>query len=148
MEALREPGTIHVKAMCVIAHEGKILATRGFDDVKGEEFFRLIGGGVHVCELAADALKREIQEELETELENIKFLGVEENVFTYLGKPGHEIIFLYSVDMVRKNLYEKEEISIADHLETIAVWVSISDVLSGSVRLFPAIDYSLYSKVS
>ncbi len=148
MEALREPGMIHIKAMCVIAHEGKILATRGFDDVKGEKFFRLIGGGVHFCERAADALEREIQEELETELEKIKFLGVEENVFTYLGKPGHEIIFLYSADMTRKELYEKQEIPIADHPDTIAVWVPISDVLSGSAKLYPAIDYSPYLKMS
>ncbi len=148
MEALREPGMIHVKVMCIISHNRKILATRGFDEIKGEKFFRLIGGGVHFCELATDALKREIQEELETELEDIIFLKMEENVFTYRGKPGHEIIFLYSADMIRKELYGKEEIPIADHPDTIAVWVPISDVLSGSARLYPAVDYSPYLKMS
>ena len=38
MEALREPGMIHVKAMCVIARDGTMLATKGFDEVKGEKF--------------------------------------------------------------------------------------------------------------
>lgn len=74
MEALCEPGMIHVKSMCVISHNGRVLATKGFDEMKGEKFFRLIGGGVHFRELAVDALKREIREELETELENITFL--------------------------------------------------------------------------
>lgn len=142
MEALREPGMIHVKAMCVISHNGKILATKGFDEIKNENFFRLIGGGVHYCELAEDAVARELQEELETELENITFREVVQNIFTYKGNPGHEITYLYSADLVRKDLYEKEEVAIADHPSTIAVWVPIKDVLSGEAKVFPAFDHS------
>ena len=144
MEALREPGMIHVKAMCVLSHEGRILATEGFDDVKNEKFFRLIGGGVHFCELSTDALKREIREELKTELENILFLHVFENVFIYRGNPGHEIVFLYAAQMVRKEIYEKEETPIADQPSIIAKWVPISDVLSGASKIYPAVDYSPY----
>jgi ADP-ribose pyrophosphatase YjhB (NUDIX family) len=144
MEALREPGMIHVKVMCVISRNGKILATEGLDDVKNEKFYRLIGGGVHFCELSTDALKREVREELETELENITFLYAFENVFTYRGNPGHEIVFLYSAEMVRKELYGKEEIPIADHPSVIAKWVPISDVISGVAKVYPAVDYSPY----
>ena len=142
MEAVREPGMIHVKAMCVISRDGNVLATRSFDEVKNEEFFRLVGGGTHFCEEATDTLKREIKEELGSELENITFLNVVENIFTYKGNPGHEIVFLYSADLAQKDLYEKEEIPIADSPGTIAIWVPIADVLSGASKLYPAIDYS------
>jgi len=139
---------IHAKAMCVVTHNGNILATKGFDEVKNLSFYRLIGGGVHFCEFSEDALKREVREELETELENITFLQAKENVFTYMGKPGHEIVFLFSADLARKELYEKESIPIADSPSFIAVWVPISDVVSGSVQLFPSIDYSPFLKAS
>ena len=135
---------IHVKAMCIITHKGRVLATKGLDEIKGESFFRLIGGGVHFQELAHDALKREVREELETELGNIAFLQVIENIFVHRDEPGHEVIFLFSADMVRKELYEKEEIHIADHLSVVAVWVPFADILSGAARLYPATDYTKY----
>ena len=143
MEALRKPRMIHTKAMCVIVHDGKLLATRGFDEVKNENFYRLIGGGVHFQELAIDALKRELKEELETELENVSFLKVVESIFTYMGNPGHEVVFIYSADLTRRDLYEKEEIPIADHPSTIAVWVPIADIVSGDAKLYPSMDHSL-----
>ena len=144
MEALRKPGMIHTKAMCIITHDKKILATRGQDDVKNELFYRLIGGGVHYCEDARDAVVREVREELESELDNVRFLGVVQNIFTYQGKPGHEIIFLYSGELERIELFDETEIPIADHPATRAVWISIESVLAGQVRLYPIADYSKY----
>lgn len=67
---------------------------------------------------------------------------MEQNVFTYRGDPGHEIIFLFSADMARKDLYDREEIHIADTPSTIAVWIPIPDILSGNAKLYPSIDYS------
>jgi 8-oxo-dGTP pyrophosphatase MutT (NUDIX family) len=142
MEALREPGMIHVKVMCIITRGGKMLATKGFDGVKGETFYRLIGGGVHFCEQALDALKREVREELETEVEHVTFRELVQNIFTYNGTPGHELTFVYSADLVRTELYEKEEIPIADHPSVIASWIPTSDVVSGTLTVYPTIDYS------
>ena len=144
MEAQRKPGMIHVKAMCLITHEGKILATRGQDNVKNELFYRLIGGGVHYCEDARDAITREVREELMSELDNVQFLGVVQNIFTYQGKPGHEIIFLYTGELERTELFEETEIPIVDHPATKAVWISIESVLASQVRLYPMADYSKY----
>jgi len=144
MEALREPGMIHVKAMGVFVHKGRVLATRGFDPVKGKEFFRLVGGGVHFCEKAEDALRREIQEEFESDIEQIEFLELIQNVFTYKGNPGHEVIFLFSADLVRRELYEQEEIPLADNPTVIAVWVPVADVVSGNAIVFPETNLSRY----
>jgi len=137
---------IHVKAMCIISHNGKVLATKGFDPVDNVEFFRLLGGGMDFSEKSLDTLKREMREELETEIENINFLTVIENVFRYQGLPGHEIIFLYSADLVKKELYGREEIAIADHPSVRAVWIPNQDVISGVARLFPTTDYATYLK--
>ena len=144
MEAVRKPGMTHVKAMCILTHEGKILATKGQDDVKNELFYRLIGGGVHYCEDARDAVIREVREELGSELNNVRFLDVIQNIFTYQGKPGHEIIFLYTGELERTDLYDETEIPIADHPATKAMWISTESVLAGQVRLYPVADYIKY----
>ncbi len=91
-----EPAKIKVKAMCVIVRNGnEILAGLGRDEVKGEDFGRIIGGGVEFGETAEAAVRREFQEELGTDLENLEFIKVIENTFTFNGQPGHEIIFMF-----------------------------------------------------
>ena len=47
-------------------------------------------------EPADDAVVREIVEELHAELAQVTLLGVIENVFTYAGAPGHEVVFVYA----------------------------------------------------
>ena len=59
-------------------------------------FHRLLGGHVEFGEHAADAVVREIAEELATDLAEVTLLGVIENVFTYAGSPGHEVVFVYA----------------------------------------------------
>lgn len=42
-----------------------------------------------------DAVVREIAEELGTDLAEVTLLGVIENVYTFAGIPGHEVVFVY-----------------------------------------------------
>jgi ADP-ribose pyrophosphatase YjhB (NUDIX family) len=143
-EAARLPNTIHTKAMCLFSRDGKTLASRGFDSAKNEEFFRVIGGGVHFTEKAEEAVRREVREELGAEISKLRFLEVVENVFTYLGNPGHEIIFLYEGEFADASIYEQESVKFFDGKEMEAVWIPISDVLAGTKKLYPAVDFSKY----
>jgi len=62
---------ITVKVMCFIEHNGKLLLNKGYDKVKNETFFRIIGGGVNFGERSEEALRREIKEELNSEIKNL-----------------------------------------------------------------------------
>jgi ADP-ribose pyrophosphatase YjhB (NUDIX family) len=136
---------ISIKAMCIVARDGKILATKGYDAVKKEHFHRLIGGHVEFTERSLDALQREVREELGCSVESPELLTVVENTFTYNGKPGHEVIFLYSGTLSNEALYGMERIVISEpEGDHIAEWVPIQKVLEGSVRLYPAVEYAKY----
>jgi ADP-ribose pyrophosphatase YjhB (NUDIX family) len=143
----QQNGKIRVSAMCLFVHDGKTLVSKGYDSVKGQAFYRVLGGGVNFFETAEDAVRREIQEELQSDVENLVFLTVTENIFTYLGKKGHEIVFMYSGSLSRKELYGAETIHVVEEThENEAVWVPIDEILNGKVPLYPNLDYNQYLK--
>lgn len=71
----------------IALHEGKILLHRA----ENEAFWSLPGGRIESGETTAAALKREMLEELQTEVQPGKLLYVVENFFTYDGNAYHEI---------------------------------------------------------
>ena len=134
--------------MCIIEQGGKLLLCKSYDNIKKEIFFRFVGGAVNFGEKSEEALRREIKEELNSEIENLKFISVVENIFTYEGRKKHEICFLFKGDLVNKDLYYKNVISILDHKGFPAEWVSISDILEGKIILYPSFNYKeLFSKL-
>jgi 8-oxo-dGTP pyrophosphatase MutT (NUDIX family) len=101
-------------AVVVIKNGNKTLVSPGYDKIKDKSFYRLLGGGIDFGETSLAAIKREIKEELNVELENYKLLTITENIFTYNGDSGHEICFIYRADFKDKLNYEKKEFSILD----------------------------------
>ncbi|OHB08340.1 MAG: hypothetical protein A2W64_03360 [Candidatus Zambryskibacteria bacterium RIFCSPLOWO2_02_39_10] len=90
-----------------------------------------------------DGVRREVREELNSEINNLSLVKVVENIFMYEGNPGHEVVFIYTAEFVNKELYKKEKIHIVEpHLEFDAEWISIAEVLNGKIILYPATDYS------
>lgn len=106
---MAKPG-IRIIALCVFRHHGRILAARLNDPKKKKDFYRPLGGGVKFGESAADAILREIDEELDTPVEDLKLLGILENRFTYNGKPGHEVLFIFDARFTDKSLYKLKEV--------------------------------------
>lgn len=139
---------IVVKALCIVEKDGKLLLCKGFDSVKKEIFFRFVGGTVNFGEKIEEALRREIREELNSEIENLEFVTMIENIFIFEGERGHEICFLYKGDLSNKEVYHKKVIPIPDTEDFPAKWVLISDVLEGKVKLYPTFDYrKLFSSI-
>lgn len=133
---------IKVKALCVFHKDGKMLASRGLNKVTNEVFYRLLGGGLNFFETGEAGIRREIQEELHSDIENLHFITVLENIFHHENWRGHELIFLYSGQLARQELYTQPVIHIEeDSYEFDAEWISISEVLSGTKTLFPALDW-------
>jgi ADP-ribose pyrophosphatase YjhB (NUDIX family) len=80
-----------------------------FDPIKNELFYCPPGGGVKFGETSEEALRREIREELDTEIENPRLLDVIENIFTFNGRQGHEIVFVYDARLVDISLYSVDQ---------------------------------------
>ncbi|MBR8835430.1 MAG: NUDIX hydrolase [Stigonema ocellatum SAG 48.90 = DSM 106950] len=131
-------GEIRVLALGIIRDGDRIFISEGYDPVKQQTFYRAMGGGVDFGETSLAALKREFQEEIQAELTNIRYLGCLENLFTYNGQPGHEIIQLYECDFVDPKLYQLEKITFAEgDRQKTALWVDISRFKSGELKLVP-----------
>lgn len=133
-----KPGEIRLIALGLIQDNSRIFLSQGYDPVKQHTFYRAMGGGVDFGETSYDALQREFQEEIQAELTNIKYLGCLENIFTYNGKPGHEIIQLYKCDFADPKLYQIEKIDFSEgKRKKIALWVDIEKFKSGELQVFP-----------
>ncbi len=114
-------------SLAIIRNDNKILVVPGYDPKKDEHFYRLVGGGIEFGETALEALHREFQEELALELESPELLDVVENIFTFDGRNGHEVVFVYEAKFSDKSAYLKETMTIIDHPEASTVWLDIAN---------------------
>ncbi len=130
-------GIIRPLAICIFKNGDKILACLGKDEIKKNEFYRPLGGGIEFGESGEETIKREIHEELSEEITNIRYLGTFENIFSYNGKPHHEIVLVYNADFVNKKIYETNEIDVKEMDWFVAHWLSIEDCKSGKYLLYP-----------
>jgi len=142
------PYTIRPKAMCIFERDGFMLASLGYDRVKDEHFYRLFGGSIEYGETSTQAIKREIKEELGCKVLNLKYVGIIENIFTFNGRLGHQIAFLYQGDLSNKRLYHKTGLHIKEKdYEFKAEWIPVADVISGKKIVYPPYDYkSVFGK--
>jgi 8-oxo-dGTP pyrophosphatase MutT (NUDIX family) len=129
---------IRVLALGLIRDGDRTFLSEGYDPVKQQSFYRALGGGVDFGESSYDALKREFMEELQAELTNIKYLGCIENLFTFNGKAGHELLQLYQCDFVDSKFYQLEQIEFAEgEYKKTALWMDIKQCKSGELRIVP-----------
>jgi 8-oxo-dGTP pyrophosphatase MutT (NUDIX family) len=135
---MHKEGEIRVVVLGIIRDGDRIFVSKGYDPVKETTFYRAMGGGVDFGETSLIALEREFQEEIQAELKNIRYIGCLENIFTFNGKPGHEILQLYECDFVDPKFYELETIDFSEgKRQKTAVWVDINNLKSGEYRLVP-----------
>lgn len=90
-------------------------------------------------ETGARAVQREIKEELRAEIRVTRLLGTLENIFTFEGKPGHELVMVFETEFLDKAFYASKTIvgSEGDELPFIAEWVRVDEAVSGVIPLYP-----------
>lgn len=118
----------HVRTvvLCVLRRGPDVLVARDLDRLTGQRYLRPPGGGVEFGEPSGQAVRREIREELGTELGDLRLLGVIENLFTFEGAAGHEIVFVYSARALNADIYALDEVPLTedDGSRHAAVWVA------------------------
>jgi ADP-ribose pyrophosphatase YjhB (NUDIX family) len=104
-----------------------------------EDFWTFPGGRAELGEPLTDGLRREMREELDTEVTVERLLWVVENFFTYAGKRYHELGFYFLMTLPPGAPLLRTPAPIvreADDTHLIYQWHAL-DALAG-VRLFPA----------
>ena len=128
-------------AICVFRHHDRILVAEGYDSVKGEYFYRPLGGGIEFGESSVETICRELMEEIHAEVDktSLKYLGAFENIFYFNGDPGHEIVLIYDGLLKDSRLYEQTTLTgqEADGEEVCAIWKHISEFGQGKAILYP-----------
>ena len=124
-----KPNAIRPIAICVFQHDGRILAAEHYDPVKQQPFYRPLGGAIEFGEHSADTLVRELQEELGAAVTDLRYLGALENVFTYNGQRGHEIVMVYDGAFADRSLYGQASLDGAEDSGAPfrAVWLPLAD---------------------
>lgn len=129
---------IRVLALGMIQDQDRLFVSEGIDRIKNQKFYRFLGGGVDFGEPSALALEREFQEELGAELKDISYLGCLENIFTFDGNKGHEIIQLYRCSFANDRFYQLQEITFAEgERKKLALWLPIDAFRRGELTLYP-----------
>jgi 8-oxo-dGTP pyrophosphatase MutT (NUDIX family) len=137
-----KPGKVRPLAICVFQHNNRIFVSEGYDEVKRETFYRPLGGRIEFGEYSHQTIVRELREEIGAEVANLRYLGTLENIFTYNGKPGHEIVLVYDGEFVDNSLYEREVVMGNEADEDTfgamkVVWRSRDFFRRGAAPLYP-----------
>lgn len=133
------PAHIRVLALAVLLWRDHLLCAEGYDTVKQQTFFRPLGGGVEFGERAEDAAVRELREELGMTVEVRAPLGVAENLFTYQGRPGHEVVFEYVCVPAPGQAPATLDpmVAVEGEARFVARWLPLAEVLAGTHRVYP-----------
>ena len=127
-------------AICVFRNQDRILVFEGYDKVKDETFYRPLGGGIEFGETAEETVRREIMEEINAEVGELRYLGTLENMFSFDGAAGHEIVQVYDGVLKESGLYEQAVIvgHEAEIDESFNVyWKDLNEFGEGKSILYP-----------
>jgi ADP-ribose pyrophosphatase YjhB (NUDIX family) len=122
----------------IIRRGTEVLVFAVLDDAGGIKGWRPLGGGIEPGERAAEALRREIMEELGLAIAEPRLLAVIENIFEHHGVLGHEIVFVLETSFMDAQAYQREAFAFSDGgLACRARWMDVARFRDGVERLFP-----------
>ena len=121
--------------------DGKLLVSECYDRTRNLTFYRCIGGGIEFLEKSANALKREFKEEINVDIIVKEYLGMTENIFTFEGRNGHELVLFYSIEIPENQYQDVYTVYEADdpegRNERRAMWISLNEFKNHERVLYP-----------
>lgn len=131
-------GRIRPIAICVIRRGDEILVFEAHDETRDLTFYRPLGRGIEFGERSEDAVRRELREELDAELLDVRFLTVTESVFELRGHPEHEIVFVFEATLVDTELYERDTFVVSEESGPLpGMWRRLDSFDMTSAPLYP-----------
>ena len=136
---MKKQNRIRVKALAWLQQDDALFVVKMHDSVKGDDYYRPIGGTVEFGETTRDTLLREVKEELGTTINITDNPLILENLFTCDGERGHEIDYLYPASFTSAAFLQRKVFPLleANGANFDAEWIDLSRFLSGELRLVP-----------
>jgi len=130
--------TIWPIAAAVIRDGERILVWEDYDPSTGEVVAVPLAGGIEFGETGAQAIRRELAEEIGATTTRVEYLGLIEEIFEWNGAQRHELYLIYDVDLADPNFYAMEEVEVDEGKGDVycARWRPLSDFMD-SARLVP-----------
>jgi ADP-ribose pyrophosphatase YjhB (NUDIX family) len=125
-------------AGALIRDRQRILVWDDYNPSTGERVAVPLAGGVEFGETGAEAIARELDEEIGATPARVEFLGIFEEIFAWAGQQRHELWMLYDVDLANRAIYETEQVDVTedDGTSYVARWHDIAE-FGLSYRLVP-----------
>lgn len=129
---------LNVRTTGVFLNNGKILV---HESIKNGHY-ALPGGRVQAREDSITAIKREVMEELDLEIENTSFIGAVENFFTVSETKYHEYMWMIKGEFKDKSVYEKDTIiGHEEDKDLIFKWIDIDKLKDVDFKPLEVIPY-------
>ena len=99
-----------------------------------------MGGGIEFGEFSEETIRRELKEEINAEVGDLRYLGTLENIFIFNGNRGHEIVQVYDGVLKDSGLYEQAEVEGTEadiHDLFRAYWKRLDEFGEGQSILYP-----------
>lgn len=132
------PGAIRPIAAAVIRAGDRLLVWEDHDPATGEVVCVPLAGGIEFGETGAEAVARELVEEIGRAPSAVRFLGFLEDIFDWNGQRRHELWVVYDVELAGDDLSQAGEVVVRedDGTSYVARWRGLDEFRS-SARLGP-----------
>lgn len=110
--------------------------------IDADDFWNLVGGRVKTGETTIQAIKREIKEELNTDIIDAKLILISENFFKFNENNGHEMLFVYKITLDKNSeILKCEEFRGQDRKDATYRWIDKQDIKNH--KCLPKLIYEL-----
>ena len=131
-------GAVRPLAAALIRDDDRILVWDDHNPDTGEVVAVPLAGGIEFGEIGAEAIARELREEIGASVTRADYLGTIEDIFDWDGHKRHELYLVYDVDIAERAVYEADAVPVVepDGTTYVARWRSLRE-FSGETRLVP-----------
>jgi len=123
-------------AICLCRDGDRLLVAEYCEN--GRLYYRPLGGAIEFGERGVETVRREFREEIAAELEDVRYIGLLENIYEFEGEHAHQIVLVYDGRLCDATLYKKDPI-MGDELGQPfkAVWKRLDEFGPGKPPVYP-----------